>query len=102
MITDIRTENIPAELKARNQWVNWKGVPQKDGKLDKSELDPAFHETFDRGDADGDGFLVDQEIDDAFQYPVSCHFATVIARDEHDLCLGTLDSVVRDSHCMQI
>ena len=47
------------------QWVD----TNQDGKLDKTELDPAFHEKFDKGDADGDGFLVDQEIDDAFQAP---------------------------------
>ncbi|REJ72869.1 MAG: serine/threonine protein kinase [Planctomycetota bacterium] len=49
------------------QWVD----TDQDGKLDKSELDPAFHEKFDKGDADGDGYLVDEEIDDAFQAPTN-------------------------------
>lgn len=48
--------------------LQWRDTNQ-DGKLDKSELNPAFHAKFDQGDADGDGFLVDDEIDRAFQSP---------------------------------
>ncbi len=46
--------------------LDWRDTNQ-DGKLAKNELEPAFHEKFQRGDHDGDGYLVDDEIDDAFQ-----------------------------------
>jgi len=45
------------------QWVD----TNQDGKLDKSELNKAFWKKFDEGDHNKDGFLVDDEIDDAFQ-----------------------------------
>lgn len=48
--------------------LEWKDTNQ-DGKLARSELDPAFWEKFDRGDENKDGFLVDDEIDRAFQAP---------------------------------
>ena len=35
--------------------------------MEKSEFNKAFWKKFDRGDKDRDGFLVDDEIDDAFQ-----------------------------------
>ncbi|QDU82231.1 outer membrane biogenesis protein BamB [Polystyrenella longa] len=46
--------------------LQWKDTNQ-DEKLEKSELEEAFWEKFDKGDKDKDGFLVDDEIDDAFQ-----------------------------------
>jgi len=46
--------------------LQWKDTNQ-DGKLDKKEIGKAFWKKFDRGDANGDGFLVDDEIDNAFQ-----------------------------------
>ena len=46
--------------------LQWKDTNQ-DGRLEKSEFDKAFWDKFDRGDKDRDGFLVDDEIDDAFQ-----------------------------------
>jgi outer membrane protein assembly factor BamB len=48
--------------------LDWRDTNQ-DKKLDKSELEPAFHEKFDKGDANKDGFLEDAEIDVAFQAP---------------------------------
>src|SRR5215213_11730871 len=33
-------EGIPDELKARPQWVAWKGKPKENGKLDKLPYDP--------------------------------------------------------------
>ncbi len=48
--------------------LEWKDVNQ-DKKLDKTELDKAFADKFDAGDHNKDGFLVDNEIDDAFQPP---------------------------------
>ncbi|MAT15835.1 MAG: serine/threonine protein kinase, partial [Planctomyces sp.] len=48
--------------------LEWKDTNQ-DEKLEKSELDEAFWEKFDRGDANKDGFLIDDEIDAAFQSP---------------------------------
>ncbi|MCA9047517.1 MAG: PQQ-binding-like beta-propeller repeat protein [Planctomycetaceae bacterium] len=46
--------------------LQWRDTNQ-DEKLSRDELDPAFHSKFDQGDHDGDGFLVGDEIDDAFQ-----------------------------------
>ncbi len=46
--------------------LQWRDTNQ-DGKLEKSELESAFHDKFDKGDADQDGFLIDDEIDAAFQ-----------------------------------
>ena len=46
--------------------LDWRDTNQ-DGKLAKDELEPAFHKKFEKGDHDGDGYLVDEEIDDAFQ-----------------------------------
>lgn len=46
--------------------LQWRDTNQ-DGKLAKNELEAAFHDKFDKGDHDGDGYLVDEEIDDAFQ-----------------------------------
>ncbi len=43
----------------------------KDGKLIKGELGPAFAEKFDLGDANHDGFLEGDEIDRAFQSPTN-------------------------------
>jgi outer membrane protein assembly factor BamB len=48
--------------------LQWKDTNQ-DGKLDMTELDPAFAKKFKKGDKDKDGFLVDDEIDAAFQAP---------------------------------
>ncbi|MBL8849246.1 MAG: PQQ-binding-like beta-propeller repeat protein [Planctomycetaceae bacterium] len=48
--------------------LDWRDTNQ-DGKLDKSEVDPPFHAKFDAGDADHDGFLVEEEMDTAFQSP---------------------------------
>jgi len=48
--------------------LQWRDTNQ-DGMLDKSELEDAFHDKFDQGDADQDGLLVDDEIDRAFQSP---------------------------------
>jgi hypothetical protein len=48
--------------------LEWKDTNQ-DGKLAKSEIDPAFSRKFEYGDDDRDGFLVDKEIDKAFQSP---------------------------------
>ncbi len=50
--------------------LQWKDTNQ-DGRLAKSELNEAFWEKFDRGDANGDGFLIDDEIDAAFQSPTN-------------------------------
>jgi len=50
--------------------LQWKDTNQ-DGRLAKSELDKSFWEKFDRGDADKDGFLIDDEIDLAFQSPTN-------------------------------
>lgn len=46
--------------------LQWKDTNQ-DGKLDKTEVGEAFATKFDHGDRDRDGFLVDDEIDLAFQ-----------------------------------
>lgn len=48
--------------------LQWRDTNQ-DSKIDKSEVEEAFHEKFDKGDFDGDGYLVDDEIDYAFQSP---------------------------------
>ena len=48
--------------------LEWKDTNQ-DAKLSKTEIPQAFWDKFEKGDADNDGFLVDQEIDDAFQNP---------------------------------
>lgn len=48
--------------------LEWKDTNQ-DGKLAKSEIDPAFEKKFEHGDENKDGFLVDGEIDKAFQSP---------------------------------
>lgn len=50
--------------------LQWRDTDQ-DGKLAKSELETAFHEKFEKGDANKDGFLVDDEIDAAFQAPTN-------------------------------
>lgn len=50
--------------------LQWSDTNQ-DGKLSKSEFHKAFWKKFDRGDADGDGFLIDGEIDKAFQAPTN-------------------------------
>ncbi len=46
--------------------LEWKDTNQ-DGQLDKSEVGEAFWEKFDKGDQNKDGFLIDDEIDLAFQ-----------------------------------
>ena len=46
--------------------LQWRDTNQ-DKKLDKTELGKAFWKKFDKGDANKDGFLVGDEIDDAFQ-----------------------------------
>lgn len=50
--------------------LQWRDTNQ-DGKLAKDELEEAFHEKFDKGDADKDGFLVDDEVSAAFQAPTN-------------------------------
>ena len=50
--------------------LEWKDTNQ-DGRLAKSEVGEGFWERFDQGDEDGDGFLVDDEIDAAFQSPTN-------------------------------
>lgn len=50
--------------------LEWKDTNQ-DGKLAKTELPPAFWGKFEAGDEDKDGFLVDSEIDRAFQAPTN-------------------------------
>jgi len=50
--------------------LQWRDTDQ-DGKLAKSELETAFHKKFEKGDANKDGFLVDDEIDAAFQAPTN-------------------------------
>ncbi|MCO6453761.1 MAG: PQQ-binding-like beta-propeller repeat protein [Pirellulaceae bacterium] len=50
--------------------LQWKDTNQ-DGKLDKREIGRSFWERFDAGDRDQDGFLVDDEIDAAFQSPTN-------------------------------
>ena len=50
--------------------LQWKDTNQ-DNKLDKKEIGKAFWTKFDQGDANKDGFLVDTEIDDAFQAPTN-------------------------------
>ena len=50
--------------------LQWKDTNQ-DSKLDKTEVDKAFWKKFDKGDANKDGFLVDDEIDAAFQAPTN-------------------------------
>lgn len=50
--------------------LQWRDTNQ-DGKLGKSELEKAFHKKFDNGDKNKDGFLVDDEIDAAFQAPTN-------------------------------
>lgn len=66
-----------------NQWIvsvdQWPGTGNKDGRITKDEIqafvgkDPIpeafFKRTFDRGDKDGDGALVGEEIDVAFLPP---------------------------------
>jgi outer membrane protein assembly factor BamB len=65
-----------------NQWlaaVDQADTGNKDGKLDKAEirayvgesadLEQFFQRTFDRGDANGDGFLEGAELDAAFLFP---------------------------------
>ena len=49
------------------QWLD----TNQDGKLEKSEFESAFHAKFDRGDRNKDGFLVDTEVDLAFQAPTN-------------------------------
>jgi archaellum biogenesis ATPase FlaH len=34
-------DNVPAELRARPQWVAWRAVPKPDGKIDKIPINPA-------------------------------------------------------------
>jgi outer membrane protein assembly factor BamB len=46
--------------------LEWKDTNQ-DGQLDKSEVGEAFGKKFELGDKNEDGFLVDDEIDAAFQ-----------------------------------
>ena len=48
--------------------MQWKDTNQ-DGKLSRPEIGEPFWEKFDRADKDKDGFLVDDEIDHAFQAP---------------------------------
>jgi primase-polymerase (primpol)-like protein len=39
-LLDVRAENIPGELKARPQWVNYKAIQKPDGRLDKVPYTP--------------------------------------------------------------
>lgn len=48
--------------------LEWKDTNQ-DGKLTKDEVPPEFAAKFEKGDLNGDGVLVDEEIDAAFQSP---------------------------------
>lgn len=48
--------------------LEWKDTNQ-DGKLVKAEVPKEFAERFDKGDANGDGYLEGDEIDKAFQSP---------------------------------
>ena len=57
-----------ADRVLKSALLEWKDTNQ-DGKLARTEIPAAFSEKFSRGDADGDGFLVDDEIDAAFQAP---------------------------------
>ena len=50
--------------------LQWRDTNQ-DGKLQRSELEKAFHKKFDKGDKNKDGVLVDTEIDVAFQAPTN-------------------------------
>ena len=50
--------------------LQWKDTNQ-DGKLEKTEVGESFEAKFDFGDKDKDGFLVDEEIDAAFQSPAN-------------------------------
>jgi outer membrane protein assembly factor BamB len=50
--------------------LEWKDTNQ-DGKLTKKELAEPFWKKFDYGDLDGDGVLVEAEIDRAFQAPTN-------------------------------
>ncbi len=50
--------------------LQWKDTDQ-DGRLQKSELPDSFGQKFDRGDKNKDGYLVDDEIDAAFQAPTN-------------------------------
>ncbi len=50
--------------------MEWKDVNQ-DKKLEKSEFDKAFWPKFEKGDANGDGFLTQAEVDTAFQSPTN-------------------------------
>ncbi|MEO8493868.1 MAG: PQQ-binding-like beta-propeller repeat protein [Planctomycetota bacterium] len=50
--------------------LEWKDTNQ-DGKLSKDEFDKPFWEKFDKGDVNKDGFLVESEIDAAFQAPTN-------------------------------
>ena len=48
--------------------LQWKDTNQ-DGKLTKAEIPEEFWKKFEHGDVNGDGVLVDREIDRAFQSP---------------------------------
>ena len=50
--------------------LQWKDTNQ-DGKLEKSEVGKAFLRKFEKGDKNKDGFLIDDEIDAAFQAPTN-------------------------------
>ena len=50
--------------------LQWKDTDQ-DGKLSKDEFEKPFWDKFDQGDKNQDGFLVDAEIDAAFQAPTN-------------------------------
>jgi len=50
--------------------LEWKDTNQ-DGKLTKEELPKTFGAKFDKADANHDGYLVDKEIDHAFQSPTN-------------------------------
>src|SRR5262249_32350418 len=57
-----------ADRLVKHALLEWKDTNQ-DGKLSKQEIPDVFWEKFDKGDANHDGFLVDKEIDAAFQSP---------------------------------
>ena len=38
-VISVNAEKIPNELKKYAQWVAWKAVPKKDGKMDKIPID---------------------------------------------------------------
>ncbi len=57
-----------ADRMLKDALLEWRDTNQ-DGKLAKAEINKAFWDKFDKGDANKDGFLIGLEIDAAFQNP---------------------------------